>query len=282
MARNANDTEPMTEPAESGDPDDVDSMLNALQVSTDRGRNRAPEITPAPEAIAKAKSAQAGGAGGKKKRESAKTLQMGGAPPLPPDVVNARVASDPAEQAFLNKTEEGVRPRRRDDKTMMTGMKPPEAAASGYLVSAAIAFVVVLAAGLIGWRVMKYMESQAPLSADEPRSGEVRGVGKPANTSASTVAAPLTAKPVGTLALPPAASSAAVAQAPSAATTDDPAQAAPVTSVSVPSAVPGAVPGAGSAKQAAKPATGASAGGAAPSGSAPGGKYGGMVSPELR
>ncbi len=278
MARNANDTEPMSERPEPGDGDDVDSMLNALQVSPQRGRKRGPEITPAPEAIAKAKS-EANDGTGKKKRESAKTLQMGGAPALPAEVVNARVASDPAEQAFLNKTEEAARPRRRDEKTMMTGMAPPAAPASSYLVSAVIAFVAVLAVGLIGWRVMKYMEAQGPVR--DP-SADTRGIGTPANTSASTVAAPLTAKPVGTLALPTAVSSSNAGAAPVAVGTDDPTQAAPGTTVSAPGGT--VASSAGSAKAAGKPpgaSTGAGAG-AVPAGSAPGGKYGGMVSPELQ
>lgn len=264
MARNANDTEPMSDAPEAGDQDDVDSMLNALQVSPER-RKRGPEITPAPEAIAKARSGQGAQAGGKK-RVAAQTVPMGNAPPLPKEVLNARVASDPAEQAFLNKTEERAPRRRRDEKTMLTGMKPPETPASGYLVSAGIAFVAVLAVGLIGWRVMKYMESQAPL---RDGSADVRAVGNPANTTTG-IAVPLTAKPVGSLALPATAANAGVPPVPA---TTDPVQAATTPAGTAATAPPNARP-------AGKP--GAAASGASPAGSAPGGKYGGMVSPELQ
>jgi hypothetical protein len=266
MARNANDAHPNVKVADP-EADEVDSMLNALEVSPPV-RRRGPEITPAPEAIAKAKG------GGKRNHIAARTMPMTGAPQLPREAINAKLSSNPGEQAFLNKTEESPPPRRRNDKTMMTGMRSPKApASSGYLMSAGIAFVAVLAVGLIGWRVMKYIESQAPAARDP--QADVR----PAGNGAAGVGAVLGVVPSakaavtqGTVAVQPATTVAPQVPGTAAAPVAAANTAVEPVSTQAPAST-GRAPG--------KPQAGSGAS-AAPAGSGPGSKYGGMVSPELQ
>ena len=282
---------------DSRDAHDVDDMLNALEVSRPRERKRrGPEFTPAPEAIAKAKAMGENPTPRLPRAQSARTIPMQGAPDLPPDVVNAKIASDPAGQAFLNKTEERAPSRRRNEKTMLTAEVTPQKP-TGYWSSALIGFIAVMAVGLIGWRIMKYVESQAPQKTDTSDPARAMVTGANATTTTTNANANANANANGTAnaagtGAPATATDSTAAGTSAGATQGATTQGSPENNGQIDPLGRNGTSGAGGARANANangaPRTARSGSGAAnsggaasaPSGSATG-KYGDMVAPQL-
>jgi hypothetical protein len=276
-----NDTDPMGDPANMDDSaDDVDDMLNALEVSRPRQRKQ-PSHADANEANGRGQTQKMGGPARRPAGGGGATMPMMGAPQLPKEAVNAKVASDPVERAFLNRTEETAPRRRRDEKTMLTAQKK---SGGGYFAAALIGFAAVLFVGAVAWKMMRVVASQGPAS-QPTQLAPAQNTNAPATTSTATTAAittttttataTATSTPTATATPTPTATANATATATAASTST-----AATTTPTITTATPNATQNATAATDIAAPAKSAPAPRASGA-KQPESKYGNVVAPEL-